>query len=870
MVRRLLFACGAVALAAAAVAAKPPDLPLDVNGPGGPQTCQPAEPPAPAVRCVTVEVQLTPAAPAPEPGVCEAQAVCRSMMACALLGAHPLLAMLPAEGGTCDCPGKAEKHEIVIGVPCLAPLGCVVRAIVKSAQQAEAPQPRPITCPYKAPAPRVCGLPVEGEMTPSVMDNLDKLIKAEDAYRRAEELRLRGLWAQARECYAEAAKLCPGSRYEALAEAGINATLAQGQTGAATAAAGPKKCGDSRGAKEKEIEERLSLPISMQYDSTPLRQVIEDIRTARGVNICLDQTALDEEGVDLDHPVSTNLEQVSLKSALSLVLYEVHLTYVVKDEVLMITTQKRARGKLVTHTYPVADLVGGSNADLLVAVLILQVAPQSWAQVGGPGTIDFFPATCGLVVNQTPDVQEQIADYLQCLRRRMGGGAKKLVEPEGKTGFCFTEPLPAPREAEKKCGNARGDKEKEIEERLQQPITVNFESTPLRQVIEDIRTARGINVYIDVRALEEAGIGLDAPVTIKLEQVALKTVLSLILKDHGLTYVIKDEVLQITTQAKARGKSKMAVYAVGDLVDDDDSIEDLIGVVTTTIDPASWVDNGGAGTIDYFALGKGLVVNQTPDVQEQVVELLAALRRVKHADKIAVRIQVRALMKACRRAMERGDHDKAADLAREAFALDPQAVEGDPLVYKMHLLTLKKQQPAATTGERLPERPQVGEWHSAPAVCPPAPRPDSTGRSGVEDGYPRLMCGPAQLEEMALRPELPPVDGGIAAVLDRMLPKAMPGLTLHVDEEQPPQTEATGGGAGVELTLPPAPHGLFIPELEQGVWRLALPGVSCAEAVIQLGHVRLCGQFELMGATYRVRYDQGDVEMSVTPMLPKD
>ena len=37
--------------------------------------------------------------------------------------------------------------------------------------------------------------------------------------------------------------------------------------------------------------------------------------------------------------------------------------------------------------------------------------------MGGPGTIDYHPLTMSLIVNQTPDVQEQVADLLIELRR---------------------------------------------------------------------------------------------------------------------------------------------------------------------------------------------------------------------------------------------------------------------------------------------------------------------------------------------------------------------------------------------------------------------------------------------------------------------
>src|SRR5262249_39385234 len=58
-----------------------------------------------------------------------------------------------------------------------------------------------------------------------------------------------------------------------------------------------------------------------------------------------------------------------------------------------------------------------TTEDTLISLIKSTVSPRSWADMGGPGTIDYFPMTMTLVVNQTPDIQEQIADLLQALRR---------------------------------------------------------------------------------------------------------------------------------------------------------------------------------------------------------------------------------------------------------------------------------------------------------------------------------------------------------------------------------------------------------------------------------------------------------------------
>jgi hypothetical protein len=66
--------------------------------------------------------------------------------------------------------------------------------------------------------------------------------------------------------------------------------------------------------------------------------------------------------------------------------------------------------------------------------------------------------------------------------------------------------------------------------------------------------------------------------------------------------------------------------------------EQLIQLVTSAVAPRSWADKGGPGTIDYHALSMSLVINQTPDIQEQIADLLAALRRLQDQE-VAVEVR---------------------------------------------------------------------------------------------------------------------------------------------------------------------------------------------------------------------------------------
>jgi type II secretory pathway component GspD/PulD (secretin) len=246
--------------------------------------------------------------------------------------------------------------------------------------------------------------------------------------------------------------------------------------------------------KERAIERKLSTPVSLNFKDTRLQQVLDDLADTNQINIVVDQPALQELGISTDSQISMRLDSVSLKSALNLILHQVHLTYVIGDEALQITTKERAQGKLRTVTYQVSDLVipiesygdlragdptapppsgvqppvptpvaspasmppgtptglpmgasasssGSSSAptpfnspgngamtvtkskpsqtneEMLIKLITSTIAPRTWAEMGGPGTIEYFPMTMALVINQTPDIQEQVQDLLQALRR---------------------------------------------------------------------------------------------------------------------------------------------------------------------------------------------------------------------------------------------------------------------------------------------------------------------------------------------------------------------------------------------------------------------------------------------------------------------
>ena len=279
--------------------------------------------------------------------------------------------------------------------------------------------------------------------------------------------------------------------------------------------------GRRRSPKDIEIERHLTTPISCKFQDRPLEEVIKHIGQMAQVNIHHDPQGLSAEGAQSSDPVTIDLTfDISVESALKLILTPKHLSYVIKNEVLLITSEHLRDNNLTTVNYPAADLIipspnfvpngnlgmgdalnkgygraavgraavsgmmgmggsamggpvpviaangagdngiaqvpgvplkqnlraggpagpstggpggpggkvlgngpgglgGGTQADFesLIELITTTVRPTSWDTVGGPGSIKGFEGTLSLVVSQTQEVHDEIADLLKQLRR---------------------------------------------------------------------------------------------------------------------------------------------------------------------------------------------------------------------------------------------------------------------------------------------------------------------------------------------------------------------------------------------------------------------------------------------------------------------
>ncbi len=208
-------------------------------------------------------------------------------------------------------------------------------------------------------------------------------------------------------------------------------------------------------ALEKKIDK-------FDFVETPLIDVVEFIEDDSNINIELDTRALDTVGIGLDTPITRNLSGISLRSALRLILRELELTYTIEDEALIITTPEEAEDRLSTVVYEVRDLVKreapvdtlvyspfgtASDFDSLIEIMTSTIAPDSWDEVGGPGSVGAYEyaGKSVLIISQTHEIHEQITDLLEALRKIEVKGkpkAKTTEVSDGKKDEVFVRVYP--------------------------------------------------------------------------------------------------------------------------------------------------------------------------------------------------------------------------------------------------------------------------------------------------------------------------------------------------------------------------------------------------------------------------------------------
>lgn len=203
--------------------------------------------------------------------------------------------------------------------------------------------------------------------------------------------------------------------------------------------------------------EKLAQRIKVEYVGVPATDVLLDLKEKLKIEFYVDDAALSLQAIELDAPIVTmRFEKIRGDMLLDLLVQHIGsrtVDYVIRDGIVIITTVESLDESSEVKAYPVSDLLqlhsragdgappmphgggpgfsggpgspmGGAgpvrivdtplSAQQLINVISNTVAPDTWANVGGNGGIEYYGGM--LVVRQNARTHREVEKFLAMLR----------------------------------------------------------------------------------------------------------------------------------------------------------------------------------------------------------------------------------------------------------------------------------------------------------------------------------------------------------------------------------------------------------------------------------------------------------------------
>lgn len=177
------------------------------------------------------------------------------------------------------------------------------------------------------------------------------------------------------------------------------------------------------------------------------------------------------------------------------------------------------------------------------------------------------------------------------------------------------------------------DKERQLLSALDKAVTLNFKDQPLEYALQELSDKLGERLLIDQKSLRDLDIDLKRPVSLDARGISARTALRQVLAANGLTFVVKDETIQVVTVERSRDMLVTRVYYLGDLIQGvgpfggalqwgplvdfqqtQANAQMIIDSIQGSVDPLSWQGKGGSGTVTFHFPSMSLIVRASSEV----------------------------------------------------------------------------------------------------------------------------------------------------------------------------------------------------------------------------------------------------------------
>lgn len=163
-------------------------------------------------------------------------------------------------------------------------------------------------------------------------------------------------------------------------------------------------------------------------------------------------------------------------------------------------------------------------------------------------------------------------------------------------------------------------------------IKGGLKDAPFQEAVQLLSTAIDQKIYVDAKSLEGRGVNLDDKVDVP-GGVSARSALRVMLQTKGLTFVLRENVIQVVTVEDAKKQCVARAYDVRDLVSSGVFVGNLgpwgayldyeatvanaqfiIDAIKKGVEPSAWDSNGGVGSITFHYGTMSIIVRAPSEV----------------------------------------------------------------------------------------------------------------------------------------------------------------------------------------------------------------------------------------------------------------
>lgn len=379
----------------------------------------------------------------------------------------------------------------------------------------------------------------------------------------------------------------------------------------------------------RRLDAKLRQPVTADLEDIPLQQAVDQLAGLLGETIVLDRRAraLDDIRISADRQINMTLRDIPAREALRWMLHPLDLDWEIRDEAIVITSADAMRsevrlysGKDLVFEYPADDWTG--------------VADPRWQKQGmGGGLGGFSRRSAGDASRGFSGMGFGFGGGMG----GMGGGMGGMTGPSGGTATPSAPPTGVALSSGGDGGSTL-EADRGPERRHDSPFE---EAREFRDSLASLPDDSDETRYeIDADPIIDLMTATVEPVSweflgglgvVNFFPSSLHFVVSQTRPVHERVEALVERLRAMPPIAGAAfGGRPATVPWISSQIPGSADYDTLIEVITESVAPMEWEMIGGPGSIDAELLRAALVVDQSPQVHQQVQRLLTLLRRSRY------------------------------------------------------------------------------------------------------------------------------------------------------------------------------------------------------------------------------------------------